>query len=188
MSIHEEAAKKSGENVRSLFGADARAILAASQEAVAVAEATQTSEKKHHEIVLEKIGLVDDKIEAVREKLQKTLDAHEVELVVQQGQAKQARDAYAQTERRLRGDVAELKQLIGQPPPEGDLARASFRDMTREEIERVEKGFGLRGQVAFLVAQAKAQRRVTRWVAVGGVAFALAELAQATLKLLEVLR
>ncbi len=60
----------------------------------------------------------------------------------------------------VRAEVAELKQQIGAEPRAKDLQRASVSDMTPAEIERMERGYGLRGQVAILMAMAKRNQRV----------------------------
>lgn len=211
MGVHDEPAES---NVFKLFGADAESILAAANKAVTVAEATKSAEEKHHKATLAELKAVEDrlivKIGGVETKLQRVLDDHEVELVQQQAAAKRERDEaakkaelqaseleqwrnqarqeranHASSLATMRGDVSELKTIIGAPPADKDLARASFRDMTREEIELVEKGYGLRGQLAFLLAQAKHQRRVTTALTVGGGTLAAAEIVKIVLHILE---
>lgn len=69
-----------------------------------------------------------------------------------------------------RRELREVRDLIGEPPRAVDLQRASIQDATPEDIERWEQGYGVRGQVALVMAQmrhdAAAQRRALTVVGV----------------------
>lgn len=69
-----------------------------------------------------------------------------------------------------RSELRALRDVLGEPPRDVDLRRASIQDATPEDIERWERGYGVRGQLALVMAQmrhdAAAQRRAITVVGV----------------------
>lgn len=79
----------------------------------------------------------------------------------------------------VRAELVEVRSQLGAPPRDKDLARASYSDITPEEIAKLERGYGLRGQVAILLALSKRSGRASTAAAGGAALLALLELARA---------
>ena len=84
------------------------------------------------------------------------------ELAEQQGKLAAAVLQHTASDTDRRRELREVRDLLGEPPRAVDLQRASIQDATPEDIERWERGYGVRGQLALVMAQMRRARAPRR--------------------------